>query len=66
MLLNVDYLHLHFIVLLCVFGNGMGMVITQWESHGNENNETGIPWEWEYDLNFGGGNGVEWELTAWE
>jgi len=32
----------------------MGMVITQWESHGNENNETGIPWEWEYDLNFGG------------
>jgi len=44
----------------------LGMVITQWESHGNENNETGIPCEWEYDLNFGGGNGVEWELTAWE
>ena len=32
---SADFLHLHCIVLLCVFGNGMGIGITQWESHGN-------------------------------
>ena len=26
---------LFFVVLLCVFGNGMG--VTRWESHGNAN-----------------------------
>ena len=31
----VDCLHSHFIVLLCAFGNGVGMAVTQWESHGN-------------------------------
>jgi len=33
----VDCLHSHFIVLLCAFGNGVGMAVTQWESHGNGN-----------------------------
>jgi len=34
---TIDCLHLHFIVLLCVFGDGMGTAITQWEPHGNGN-----------------------------
>jgi len=33
----VDCLHLHFIVLLCMFRNGTGVEITQWEFHGNGN-----------------------------
>jgi len=33
----VDCLHLHSIVLLCVFGNGMKMGIALWESHWNGN-----------------------------
>jgi len=32
---TVDCLHLRFTVLMCVSGNGMGMEITQLESHGN-------------------------------
>ena len=34
---TVDDLHLHFIVLLHVFGNGREMGITQWKSHGSGN-----------------------------
>ena len=53
----VDCLHLHFIVLLCMFRNGTGVEITLWESHGNGN--MGIRFK------LGNGNGKEWELTAW-
>jgi len=51
-----DRLHLHFIVLLCAYGNGTG--ITQWESRGNGNNT--YAWEWEgmgIDCMGMGGNG---------
>jgi len=55
---TADCLHLRFTVLMCVSGNGMGMEITQLESHGN----MGIR------LRLGNENGKEWELTAvkWE
>ena len=52
---TVDCLHLLVIVLLCVFGNGMGMGITEWESHG-----MGIK------LRFGNRNGKGCKLTAWK
>ena len=50
---TVDCLHLLVIVLLCVFGNGMG--ITEWESHG-----MGIR------LRYGNVNGKGCKLTAWK
>ena len=43
---TVECLRLHFIVLLRVFGYGVGMRITKWESHWNWN-KTEI-WEWDY------------------
>jgi len=51
---TVDCLFLDFIVLLCVFGNGVGMKMTEWEFHKNAN----------ITLKFVNGNEKEWKLTA--
>ena len=50
---TVDYLHLHIIVLLCLFGNKMGIT--------NRN-----PTRMGIRLKLGNGNEKEWELTAWD